>query len=381
MLYRQIGRTGKTASILGFGCMRLPLSGKDSAAIDEGRAEALLQAAVERGVNYIDTAYPYHDKACEPFLGRVLKKGLREKVFLATKLPPWEVSTLEDCDRLLDEQLTRLRTGQIDFYLLHALKREWWEKLKRLGIREFLDRAVRDGRIGYAGFSFHDELTPFQEIIDAYDWSLCQIQFNYMDEEMQAGRAGLEYAAGKGLGVVVMEPLRGGALAKEAPKDVQHIWDRSPIRRSPAEWALRWAWDTPEVSVVLSGMNSLDQLEENCRIAADARPHVLGEDEKALIQEAKSCYRHRIRIPCTACGYCMPCPSGVNIPRIFSIYNDRFIYGDRRWSHLMYVFASNADERADTCLECGECEEACPQGISIIEELKTAHETLSQPAT
>lgn len=380
MQYRPLGSTGERVSILGFGCMRLPVINGRESDIDEPLAEELVHTAVARGVNYLDTAYPYHDKASEPFLGRVLEKGLRDKVLLATKLPPWEVSDSRDFDRLLNEQLERLRTDRIDCYLLHALKKEWWDRLKELGVLDFLDRAVRDGRIRFPGFSFHDELEPFKEIVEAYDWSLCQIQYNFMDESMQAGREGLELAASKGIGVVVMEPLRGGALARQAPEDIQAVWDRAAVSRSPAEWALRWVWDQPEVSVVLSGMNTPEQLEENCRIAAKALPGSLTAQEHSLIEEVRDRYRERIQVPCTACGYCMPCPSGVNIPRILSIYNDRFIYGDKRWSHLMYSFASNAGEQADACIECGECEETCPQGIPIIQELKKVHQTLSQPA-
>lgn len=379
MLYREFGTTGELVSNLGFGCMRLPVLDRQEDRIDEDLARRMLRSAIDQGVNYVDTAYPYHKGMSEFFVGRALQDGYRDRVFLATKLPSWEVTSRQDCDRILAEQLERLQTGVIDGYLLHALKKEWWEKLKGLGVLEFLDQAIRDGRIRYAGFSFHDECDQFKAIVDDFDWSFCQIQYNFMDEDVQAGTEGLFYAAGKGLGVVVMEPLRGGNLARSVPGDIQALWDQAPEKRSPAEWALRWVWDHPEVSVVLSGMTALDQVEENCRIAAAAEPNALSEAELEVIEQVRQRYRERIKVDCTACGYCMPCPNGVNIPRIFSVYNDRFIFGDERWSHLMYAFASNAGEHASSCIECGECEEVCPQGISIIETLKECHEVLSQP--
>lgn len=379
MLYRDFGTTGERVSILGFGCMRLPVLNQQEEAIDEDLAGGMLRSAIDQGVNYVDTAYPYHKGMSEPFAGRALQGGYRERVFLATKLPSWEVQTRQDCDRILNEQLERLQTGFIDGYLLHALKKEWWEKLKTIGVLEFLHQAIRDGRIRYAGFSFHDECGQFKAIVDSFDWSFCQIQYNFMDENIQAGTEGLEYAAGKGLGVVVMEPLRGGSLARDVPGDIQAVWDQASTSRSPAEWALRWVWNRAEVSVVLSGMTAPEQVEENCRIASAAEAHSLTGSELEIIDQVKERYRERINVDCTACGYCMPCPNGVNIPRIFSIYNDRSIYRDERWSHLMYTFASNADEHASNCIECGECEEVCPQGIAIIDTLKECHEVLSRP--
>jgi predicted aldo/keto reductase-like oxidoreductase len=379
MLYRTFGKTGEQVSNLGFGCMRLPVIDQQEEKIDEKLATDMLRTAIDHGVNYIDTAYPYHKGMSEPFVGKALQEGYRNKVFIATKLPSWEVNTREDCERVLNEQLDRLQTDHIDFYLLHALKKEWWEKLKNLGALDFLEQAIKDGRIRYAGFSFHDEIEHFKAIIDEYDWSFCQIQYNFMDEEVQAGTEGLRYAAEKDLGIVIMEPLRGGSLARSAPKDIQAIWDKAPERRSPAEWALRWVWHQPELSVVLSGMSAPEQVEENCRIAALAEPNGLSDSELEIIEEVKQQYRQRIQVDCTACGYCMPCPSGVNIPRIFSVYNDRFIFGEKRWSHLMYTFASNDGEQASNCIECGECEEVCPQKIAIIADLKKCHEILSEP--
>ncbi|MEZ4601276.1 MAG: aldo/keto reductase [Syntrophotaleaceae bacterium] len=378
MQYRKLDRAGNEVSILGLGCMRLPVVNGDEGQIDEPRATRLLHAAIERGINYLDTAYPYHKGTSETFLGRALQGGLRQKVRIATKLPSWAVETAADFERYLNDQLERLQTEHIDFYLLHALKSDWWTKLYHLGVLTFLDRAIRDGRIGAAGFSFHDELPLFKRIVDAYDWSFCQIQYNYMDEQIQAGREGLDYAVARGLGVVVMEPLRGGHLARESAADVQALWNSAPVRRSPAEWALRWVWDHPGVTSVLSGMNDLDQVEENCRIANEALPESLAPEELQIVEQVKDKLRQRIKVPCTSCGYCLPCPAGVNIPRIFGIYNDRFIYGDVRFPHRIYTITMNATALASNCMRCGLCEKHCPQQIPIMDMLEESHRVLSE---
>ncbi|MDK2849259.1 MAG: uncharacterized protein PWP34_2612 [Desulfuromonadales bacterium] len=378
MKYRKMGRSGCEVSILGLGCMRLPVIDGDEGRIDELKANHLLQVSIEKGINYLDTAYPYHKGESEAFLGRALRGGLREKVRLATKLPSWAVEAPADFDRFLNEQLKKLQTDHIDFYLLHALKADWWEKLRGLGVLESLDRAIRDGRIGAAGFSFHDELPLFKKIVDAYDWGFCQIQYNYMDEHIQAGREGLDYAADRGLGVVIMEPLRGGHLARQSAPDIEEIWDQAPVRRTPAEWALRWVWDHPGVTSILSGMNEPSQVEENCRIAEQASPGSLSRQEKSVIGQVRDTLRRRIKVPCTDCGYCMPCPAGVNIPRIFSIYNDRFIYGDPRFPHRIYTITMNASALASNCTRCGLCEKHCPQHISIIDQLEECHRVLME---
>jgi hypothetical protein len=339
----------------------------------------MLRRAVDLGVNYVDTAYPYHQGQSEPFVGRALQDGYRERVFLATKLPSWLIQERGDCERYLQEQLERLQTDRIDCYLLHNIKKEWWERLLACGVLEFLDRAVQQGRITYAGFSFHDEYDHFVRVVDAYDWDFCQIQYNFMDQEVQAGKAGLMYAGEKKLGVVVMEPLRGGSLAGELPEDIQAVWSRSGVQRSAAEWALRWVWDHPQVSVLLSGMNNLEQVEENCRAANEARPHSLSRGELETVDRVRQIYRERMHVDCTGCGYCLPCPNGVNIPRIFSIYNARSMFQDKRWSHLMYTMSTNDAERADNCIQCGECEEKCPQNIPIAANLAEAHQVLNEP--
>jgi len=375
MLYRQAGKTGQMASILGFGCMRLPILDQKAHLIDEEKAQAMVDYAIRNGVNYFDTAYIYHSEVpfqagmSELFLGHALKDQ-RRNVHLATKLPSWFVQSRADMDRFLDQQLQRLQTHCIDFYLVHSLTGELWTKLSQLGLVQFLDAAIADGRIKHAGFSFHDEAPAFKAIADAYDWSFCQIQYNFMDEDFQAGRIGLEYAAGKGLGVMIMEPLRGGGLAARIPAEAQAAWDRSRVKRTPAEWALRFVWNRPEVSVVLSGMTEPEQMEENVRIANQGLAHSLTREDLALIQEAKAIYRARTRVNCTGCGYCMPCPNGVNIPANFQQLNNLAIYRDRAAANFFYFNLLKENQRASHCEECGQCEELCPQHIPIPTMLK-----------
>ena len=291
MLYRKLGETGCEVSILGFGCMRLPIKDSDQRTadrfdpkkfIDEEKAIQLIHYAKAQGINYFDTAYPYHGGKSEPLLGKALQ-GYREKVLIATKLPTWIVKGAEDFDKFLNEQLQRLATHYVDFYLLHGLGRETWTKMKELGALGFLDKILADGRARFVGFSFHDDVRIFKEIVDTYDWAVCQIQYNYLDRTYQAGQEGLEYAASKGLGVVIMEPLRGGRLAEQIPEKVQTIWDSAPEKRSPAEWALRWIWNHPQVSTALSGMNSMAQLRENLKIAGEGRANSLAPKDLALI--------------------------------------------------------------------------------------------------
>jgi uncharacterized protein len=372
MLYRKFGKTNETVSSLGFGCMRLPLiPGGDATQIDEEQSIKLVHYAIDEGVNYIDTAYPYHGTGMggagqsEPFVAKALKNGYREKVKLATKLPSWLIKTREDMDRYLNEQLERLDTDHIDFYLVHSLNASTWPNLKELGISEFLDQAIKDGRIKYAGFSFHDKIDLFKDIADYYDWSFCQIQYNYLDEEFQAGTEGLEYAAKKGMGITIMEPLRGGKLAGNLPEDVQNTFGQADIKRTPADWALRWIWNHPEVSVILSGMNTMDQVKENLKSASETEPNSLTAKETEIIDRVKAIFKERIKVNCTACSYCMPCPKGVNIPGCFSAYNNYHMFGDKEG----YDWVAPA-QKASNCVECGKCETHCPQGILIRQELK-----------
>jgi predicted aldo/keto reductase-like oxidoreductase len=302
-------------------------------------------------------------------VAKALKDGYRQRVNLATKLPSWLIKTREDMDRYLDEQLARLETDVIDFYLVHAINRGVWPQLKEAGFGEFLDQAIKKGKIRYAGFSFHDQLGLFKEAVDSYDWSFCQIQYNYVDEQYQAGREGLEYAAAKGLGVVVMEPLRGGNLAK-LPDEAKAVVDKSAVKRTPVEWALRWVWNHPEVSVALSGMNAMEQVEENVRIAGEASAHSLTAAELSAIDAVKKIFKDKVKVPCTGCAYCMPCPVGINIPACFSTFNDYWMFDEDPQAKRMYGIWASMAAPASKCAECGACEHHCPQQIEIRQELK-----------
>jgi len=374
MKYRTFGKTGLQISALGFGCMRLPVMGKDKSRIDEKRAMEMVNLAIDKGVNYFDTAYPYHAKdfstggSSEPFLAKALKKAERENIHIATKLPSWLVESRTDMDRYLDEQLERLDAAYIDFYLLHALKRSLWEKLVRLGVLEFLDSAIKSGKIRYAGFSFHDDVTLFKEVVVAYDWTLCQIQYNYFDEDYQAGREGLEYAADRDIAVIVMEPLRGGLLVKDLPAETRQIFQETASERSAVEWAFRWLWNQPGVSVVLSGMSQLDQMKENLDLAENVSEAPWTEKDEDAVRQAKRIINDLQRVNCTTCGYCMPCPEGVNIPFNLSLSNDHHIFHDQN-AGFRYRMVLGDSERASNCVQCGECLDKCPQQIPIPDEL------------
>ena len=380
MQYRDFGKLDWKVSALGFGCMRLPTLGGDSAAIDEPEATRMVRFAIDHGVNYLDTAYPYHGGNSELFVGRLLKGGYRDKVRLATKLPCWKVEAAGDFDKLLNEQLGKLQVEHIDFYLLHGLNGERWPKLRDLGVLVWAEKAIADGRIGHLGFSFHDKYTVFQEIVDASNlWTFCQIQYNYMDIENQAGTKGLRYAASKGLAVVVMEPLLGGKLV--APPDpIQAIWDAAEEKRTAADWALQWLWNQPEVSVVLSGMSTMQQVEENIASASASGVNTLARSAPslALFDRVRARYNELCAIPCTGCEYCLPCPNGVAIPRVFAIYNEGSMYDKpdvARGTYRQWVAAEN---QASACLECLECETKCPQNIPISEWLPVVHEVLGE---
>ena len=378
MNYRKFGKLDWQASALGFGCMRLPRTSPDDAAsIDEERAEAMVHYAIEQGVNYFDSAYGYHRGESERFLGRALQGGWRQRIHLATKLPVWLVETSGDFDQKLDEQLERLKTSQIDHYLFHALGADSWEKVKRLKLLKEAQKALADGRIASLGFSFHDKYKVFKEIVDAFDWTFCQIQYNYMDIANQAGRRGLQYAAAKGLAVVVMEPLLGGRLVKP-PAPVQAVWDKAEVRRSPADWALQWLWDQPEVTVVLSGMGAMPQVEENIASASRSAAGSLSSAEHSLVTRVRSIYRKLSPIPCTDCGYCLPCPNGVAIPRNFAIYNEGAMYGTLDDSRGAYQHWLKPEERASACENCDECEPKCPQHIMISEWMPKVHAVLGE---
>jgi predicted aldo/keto reductase-like oxidoreductase len=378
MQYRTVPKNGDKLSALGFGAMRLPTR---RMRIDEERATKQIRSAIDAGVNYLDTAVPYHGGESERFLGRCLQDGYRKKVKLATKLPPQNVHTREDMDRILGIQLKKLKTDHIDYYLLHGIEGSQWKRLYDLGVLDFLNKAKADGRIINAGFSFHGDRKAFREIIDAYDWTFCQIQYNFLDETNQAGTEGLQYAAKKNVAVMVMEPLRGGMLAGNLPAAVQQVYDRSPVKRSPAEWALRWVWNHPEVTVVLSGMNDENHIAENIRVSQTAFPNAMSEAELATVAEVAGLYKQLMKVGCTGCAYCMPCPFGVNIPICFSLYNDYHIGANSILTRGMYgamlmggVMPGRSD--ASLCKQCGKCAKACPQHIAIPDELAKVNRTL-----
>ena len=346
--------------------MRLPTIGNDDSQIDEEKAVHMIRYAIDSGVNYIDTAYPYHGGMSEFLVGKALQGSYREKVYLATKLPSWLIKSRGDMDCYLCEQLERLRTDYIDLYLLHALNRDFWDLAKKHRVFDFLNSALKDGRIKYTGFSFHDNLDMFKEIVDSYQWDMCQIQYNFMDENFQAGKTGLMYAASRGLGIVIMEPLRGGYLVS-SPPEILKIWDSAETKMSPVEWSFRYLWDHPEISVVLSGMSAMEQVKSNLEIAEKGFPDSLTEEERKLISKAREIYRSKTRVYCTGCRYCMPCPSGVNIPESFKHLNNAEMFNNVEGEKLLY---GGLEGKASNCTECGECEEKCPQKTPIRGMLK-----------
>ncbi len=382
MLYRTMPKNGDRLSILGFGCMRLPVA---DGHIDQRRATRQIRHAIDSGVNYIDTAWPYHGGESEPFVGRALKGSYRKKVKLATKLPSWMIHTREEMDRYLNLQLERLKTERIDYYLVHGLSGGVWDRMAALGVLEFLERAKADGRIVNAGFSFHGELPDFKRIVDAYPWVFCQIQYNFVDDARQAGTEGMEYAASKGLGVVVMQPLRGGMLgAAKLPPAVAAIFGEAGSARTPAAWALSWVWNHHEVVLALSGMNDEAQIEENLALASRTEPHSLSAGELAVIGRAAETYRDIMKVACTGCGYCKPCPSGVNIPDCFDTYNQLHMFHDDAGAKFVYALRmsgmlSGEVGYASQCSRCGECIEKCPQFLQIPDLLEGVAAELEGP--
>jgi len=378
MKYRRFGRLNWRASALGFGAMRLPVIEGDPARIDEDEAVRMIRYAIDHGVNYVDTAYSYHRGTSEVLVGKALQDGYRERVRLATKMPTWMVESQADMDKFLDEQLGKLRTDRVDLYLLHGLQKERWPKLRELDIFEWAEGAIADGRIGYLGFSFHDDYDVFREIVDSHDWTFCQIQYNYMDTEYQAGTRGLKYAASKGLAVVVMEPIAGGRLAVPPPPEIQAVWDKAEVRRTPAEWALQWVWNHPEVSVVLSGMSTMEHVGENVGSAGRSGPGVLTQGELELIEQVRRKYNELGFIGCTGCRYCMPCPEGVAIPDIFELYNEYYMKDRSDEVKAKYMERIAPESRAGVCAKCGRCEELCPQQLPIRDLLRSAARTFER---
>ena len=371
MQYRTMGKLGITSSVFGLGCMRFNGPASGDSVIDEQKAISLIRRAIDGGVTYLDTAWIYLDKTSETVLGKALRDGYREKVTIATKMPKEAVHDRASMEALLEEELKKLQTDHIDFYLMHGINKETWEYFKSIGAPEFFDDMKRAGKIRFKCFSFHGPYDQFEYILNDSDWDMVQIQYNFMDVENQAGTKGLELAGSRGIPVVIMEGLLGGALAK-APDNVQALYDAFPVQRTPVEWAFRWLCDHPEVSVVLSGCNEPEQIDDNLRIFDTVKPLVMTPEEKTLIDDVRAAYLSRTKIGCTGCRYCMPCPNGVSIPGIFSVWNSVSLSGidpNRDWGFRMIREKGNG---ADKCVACGACEAACPQHLPIIEQLKRA---------
>ncbi len=375
MQYRS-DRHGEPISLLGFGCMRFRRSG---AGIDQEEADREIRRAIELGVNYFDTAYIY--PGSEACLGEALSRdGLRDRVNIATKLPQYLIKDAAAIDRYFSEELKRLRTDHVDYYLMHMLTDiAAWRKLEALGIREWIREKKNSGAIRNIGFSFHGNTALFLQILDAYDWDFCQIQYNYMDEVSQAGRKGLQEAARRGIPVIIMEPLRGGKLVSMLPEKAKAVIAADPKRRSPAELALRWLWEQPEVTCVLSGMNSMEMLEENCRIASQVQPHEFGGEDRQMIDSVRQAINEKLMINCTGCSYCMPCPQGVDIPGTFRCYNEMSMESRQagRHEYSQVVCLREKPGLASQCIGCGRCERHCPQHLPIIETLKKAGRALT----
>ena len=377
MQYRVNPKTGDHFSVLGYGCLRFSKTG---VGVDQKKAERELTLAFDSGVNYYDTAYIY--PGSEEALGKWLSQGYRDRVFVATKTPQYLLRDLKAFDGCLAQQLRRLRTDHIDYYLFHMLNdTRQWERLRNLGIEAWIDRQKAAGKIRHVGFSFHGGTEQFIKVLDVYDWDICYVQYNYMDETSQAGVRGVRYAAEKGVGVVIMEPLRGGRLCHKLPKEALAAFAAAPERRSPAEWALRWLWDQEEVLCVLSGMNDEQQIRENAAAADRAAVGALTAREQDMFSAVRAAVHRATKVGCTGCGYCMPCPHGVDIPVCFRTYNDRWTDG---WytgmkEYLMCTTLKRERSNASLCVGCGKCEQHCPQSIPIRRELKEVRRHMETP--
>ena len=377
MQYRK-DKYGNDLSILGFGCMRFQ---QKLGRIDFEKAEKQIMLAIDGGVNYFDTAYIY--PGSEALLGQVLEKNhAREKVYIATKLPHYLIKSQKDLDRLFSEELRRLRTDHVDYYLMHMLTDvDTWNRLKDLGVDTWLEEKKASGAIRQVGFSYHGNSEMFCRLVDAYDWDFCQIQYNYMDEHSQAGRKGLNHAHAKGLPVIIMEPLRGGKLVSMLPEQAKRIFAGYPVQHTPAQWAFRWLWNQPEVTVVLSGMNTEEMVLDNIRTASAVQVGELGEVEEAMLQSVVKAINAKMKVGCTGCGYCMPCPKGVDIPGSFAAYNR--LYSEGKFWGLKEYFMCTALRKTNTgvsnCIGCGKCEKHCPQGLPIRSHLRAARKELEVP--
>ncbi len=372
MKYRELKKLGIKVSAFGLGCMRFPMTTVNGEkVVDESVSTPVIRHLIDNGVNYIDTAYVYSEYKNEMAVGHALRDGYREKVYLATKLPHWCCNSAEDMYTIFDKQLESLETDYIDFYLVHSTSRSSWDKMAAWGVCEFLDKMKAAGKIKYACFSFHDNYEAFEYILNAYDWDMCQLQFNFMDINNQAGLKGVRLAGEKGVPVVVMEGLLGGKLAN-APDNVQALYDSFPVKRSAVEWAFRWIANHPEIATILSGVSNMEQAEDNLAIFDRCDVGVMTEEEEKLIDQVREAYHSRTKVGCTGCKYCVPCPNEVDIPGIFAVWNDRSLYNQEMKGNWGYKRRIDENHAADRCIECGACEGVCPQKIDIITKLKQA---------
>ncbi len=377
MNYRK-DKYGNELSVLGFGCMRFPMK---AGRIDMDETEREIIAAVNNGINYFDTAYIY--PGSEAALGEILfKNNMRDRVNIATKLPHYLIKTKESAEKMFAEELKRLKTDHVDYYLMHMLTdTDTWDRLKSIGMDEWIDEKKKSGKIGQIGFSYHGNSEMFKKLIDAYDWDFCMIQYNYMDENSQAGKSGLKYANAKGLPVMIMEPLRGGKLANRLPDEAKRIFSSHNKKYTPAQWSFRWLWNQPEVTVVLSGMNSLEMLEDNINTASSVNIGELTDEDNAMLRRVIKAFNSKMKVGCTGCGYCMPCPKNVDIPGTFAAYNRRYSEGKLHGviDYFMCTALRKNPSSASNCIQCGKCERHCPQNINIRTQLKNAQKELEGP--
>ncbi len=377
MKYR-MDKYGNELSVLGFGCMRFK---KKMGRINMEDAERQIMSAFNKGVNYFDTAFIY--PGSESAIGEVFEKNnIRDKVFIATKLPPQLMPSIDILDKLFNEQLKRLRTDHIDFYLMHMMSDiKVWERLKSIGIEKWIEDKKESGAIGQIGFSYHGNSDMFCQIVDAYDWDMCLVQYNYMDEHTQAGRKGLYHAHKKGIPVMIMEPLRGGRLINDLPSEAKTFFSEHPVQHTPAQWAFRWLWNQPEVTVVLSGMNSDEMVDDNIKTASETEIGELTADDEAMLKNVVKAINSKLKVGCTGCGYCMPCPQNINISGVFSAYNKYSSNGSfAGFKEYVKCTVLGKNAPASKCIGCGKCEQHCPQDIDIRNQMKEAEKTLETPA-
>lgn len=372
MQYRTFKKLDREVSLLGMGAMRLPET--EDGQINEPEAIDIIRSAIDAGINYVDTAFGYHNGKSEGLVGKALRDGYREKVLLADKMPIWLAKDEEHMKEMFQTQLERLDTDYIDMYLVHSVNKPNWKRIKKLNLMPFLEEMKAAGKIKHIGFSFHDSYELFEEVLDSYPWEFCQIQLNYMDKDLQAGVKGLKLAAEKGLSVIIMEPLKGGKLTTGIPPTVQELWNNAPVKRTPAEWGFKWLANMPEVTLILSGMSSREQLQQNIATVSAADLNVLSDEERELIDKVSDEYNRLIKYSCTGCEYCLPCPQKLKIPDLIDTLNEWNIYGQNPATKMEYIEWVPEGRHASDCISCKACEKKCPQGLPIAQIMKETSE-------